>query len=86
MSYIFGNQYSVVNLYFLKSICMYYNVGTPYITLLFCRLRDSLCKIRYIVIKASFCISTTWCVSLLVDQRVPEGICSQVLRLTLVDP
>ena len=36
----------------------------------------------------SFYISTTsltWWVSLLVDQRVPEGTCSQVLRSTSVD-
>ena len=35
--------------------------------------------------KVSFCISTTWWVSLLVDQWVPEGTCSQVLRSTSVD-
>ena len=29
--------------------------------------------------------TSTWCVSLLVDQRVPEGTCSQVLRSTSVD-
>ena len=28
---------------------------------------------------------TIWLVSLLVDQRVPEGTCSQVLRSTSVD-
>ena len=28
---------------------------------------------------------TTWWVSLLVDQRIPEGTCSQVLRSTSVD-
>ena len=33
----------------------------------------------------SFYISTAWWVSLLVDQWVPEGTCSQVLRLTSVD-
>ena len=32
-----------------------------------------------------FLISTTWWVSLLVDQGVPEGACSQVLRSTSVD-
>ena len=36
-----------------------------------------------------FCIPTTsltwWVVSLLVDQRVPEGTCSQILRSTSVD-
>ena len=32
----------------------------------------------------SFCISTTWWVSLLVDQSVPEGTWSQVLRSTSV--
>ena len=35
--------------------------------------------------KVSFYISTTWWVSLLVDQWVPEGTCSQVLRSTSVD-
>ena len=33
----------------------------------------------------SFYISTTWWVSLLVDQWVPRGTCSQVLRSTSVD-
>ena len=32
-----------------------------------------------------FYISTTWWVSVLVDQWVPEGTCSQVLRSTSVD-
>ena len=35
--------------------------------------------------KVSFYISTTWWVSLLVDQWVPEGTCSQILRSTSVD-
>ena len=35
--------------------------------------------------KVSFYISTTWWVSLLVDQWIPEGTCSQVLRSTSVD-
>ena len=39
----------------------------------------------YIFVEVSFYISTTWWVSLLVDQRVPEGTCSQVLRSTSVD-
>ena len=34
----------------------------------------------YILVEISFWISTIWWVSLLVDQRVSEGICSQVLR------
>ena len=33
----------------------------------------------------SFHISTSWWVSLLVDQGIPEGTCSQVLRSTSVD-
>ena len=35
--------------------------------------------------RSLFYISTTWWVSLLVDQWVPEGTCSQVLRSTSVD-
>ena len=35
--------------------------------------------------RSLFYISTTWCVLQLVDQRVPEGTCSQDLRSTLVD-
>ena len=35
---------------------------------------------KYILIEASIWILTTWWVSLLVDQWVPEGTCSQVLR------
>ena len=35
--------------------------------------------------RKSFYISTTWWVSLLVDQWVHEGTCSQVLRSTSVD-
>ena len=37
------------------------------------------------MVEVSFYISTTWWVSLLVDQWVPEGTCSQVLRSTSVD-
>ena len=32
-----------------------------------------------------FCLKTAWWVSLLVDQRVPEGTCRHVLRPTSVD-
>ena len=39
----------------------------------------------YILVDVSFYISITLCVSLLVDQRVPEGTCSQVLRSTSID-
>ena len=39
----------------------------------------------YILVEASIHISTTWRVSLLVDQGVPEDTCSQVLRSTSVD-
>ena len=39
----------------------------------------------YILVEVSFYISNTWWVSLLVDQWVHEGICSQVLRSTSVD-
>ena len=35
--------------------------------------------------RSLFYISTTWWVSLLVDQRIPEGTRSQVLRSTLLD-
>ena len=35
--------------------------------------------------RSLFFISTTWWVSLQVDQRVPDGKCSQVLRSTSVD-
>ena len=35
--------------------------------------------------EVSFHISTTWWVSLLVDQKVPEGTYSQVLRSTSID-
>ena len=38
----------------------------------------------YIWVDVSFYISTSWWVSLLVDQWVPDGICSQVLRSTSV--
>ena len=38
-----------------------------------------------VVLFVSIWISTTWWVSLLVDQWVPEGTCSQVLRSTSVD-
>ena len=40
---------------------------------------------EYILVEVSFNISTTWWVSLLVDQWVPEGTCSQVLRSSSVD-
>ena len=39
----------------------------------------------YIIVTVSFYISTTWWMSLLVYQSVPEGTCSQVLRSTSVD-
>ena len=39
----------------------------------------------YISVEVSCYISTTWWVSLLVDQWVPEGTRSQVLRSTSVD-
>ena len=39
----------------------------------------------YILIEVSIYISTTWWVSLLVDQGVPEGTRNQVLRSTSVD-
>ena len=39
----------------------------------------------YILVEVSIWISTTWWVSLLVDQWVTEGTCSQVLRSTSVD-
>ena len=42
-------------------------------------------KGQFLVSASSFYISTTSWVSLLVDQRVPEGTCSQVLRSTSVD-
>ena len=42
-------------------------------------------NVEYTLVEVSFYISTTWWVSLLVDQRVPEGTCSQVLRSTSVD-
>ena len=40
---------------------------------------------EYILNEVSFHISTTWWVSLLVDQWVPEGTCSQLQKSTLVD-
>ena len=42
-------------------------------------------SIRFKWVEVSFHISTTWWVSLLVDQWVPEGISNQVLRSTSVD-
>ena len=42
-------------------------------------------NIVYILVEVSIHISITWSVSLLVDQGVPEGTCSQVLRSTSVD-
>ena len=39
----------------------------------------------YILVEVSFWISTTWWVSLLVDEGVPESTCSQVVRPTSVD-
>ena len=39
----------------------------------------------YILVEVSFYISTTWWVSLPVEQLVPDGTCSQVLRSTSVD-
>ena len=39
----------------------------------------------YILVEVSIHISTTWWVSLLVDQGVPKGTCNQVLRSTSVD-
>ena len=41
--------------------------------------------IRSYLVEVSVYISTTWWVSLLVDQWVPEGTWSQVLRSTSVD-
>ena len=38
-----------------------------------------------ILVEVSVRIFTTWRVSLLVDQRVPEGTCRQVLRSTSDD-
>ena len=42
-------------------------------------------QVTQVQIDNTFYISTTWWVSLLVDQRVPEGTCSQVLRSTSAD-
>ena len=38
-----------------------------------------------ILVEVSFYISTVWLVPLLVDQWVPEGTCSQILRTSSVD-
>ena len=54
-------------------------------TNLFIRWFRHTAPLLYILAEVSFHILTTWWVSLLVDQGVPEGTCSQVLRSTPVD-
>ena len=72
---------------FLNSLLFYTEFCSPYnlyVTGVF-KVRGYIySETCYRLLEVSFYISTTWWVSRLVDKRVPEGTCSQILWSTLV--